>query len=265
MRFLKLLLIFTTTSALAAPDAYDIMKRVDDRYDGESTTSIQTLLLANSKNQKKTRQLKSFSKEYGEDTKSVVFLLKPAEVRNMAFLSHNWSESNKEDESWMYMPALDRVDRLPASDRKNAFMGSDFSFSDMDGFELDEWEYTLISEDEEIDGKACYLIEATPKKEFRNQILEETGYDKVEHWISKELYFTLQSRMYFLNSSKNKLLSIQDIKDVDGILTPFKMSMRTYKGERLEHASLLLINEVMYNENLDDSIFTASQLRHSPL
>lgn len=265
MKSLFIIFSFTATLALASPDAYDIMKKVDDRYDGESTTSVQTLLLANSKNQKKTRQIKSFSKEYGEDTKSVVFLLKPAEVRNMAFLSHNWDSPNKEDESWMYLPALDRVDRLPASDRKNAFMGSDFSFSDMDGFELNEWNYTLKSENESIDGHPCYLVEATPKTEFLSQILEESGYDRVEHWISKDLHFTLQSRMYFSKSSKNKLLSMQDIKDVDGVLTPFKMSMRTYKGDRLEHASLLLINEVKYNQDLDDNLFTAGQLRHSPL
>ncbi|AJQ97060.1 outer membrane lipoprotein-sorting protein [Gynuella sunshinyii] len=263
----SIILVILTGVSLAGQDqrAYDIMKKVDERYDGDSITSLQTLILVNSKNQKKTRQLKSFSKEYGDDTRSIIYMLKPAEVRNTAFLSHNWSDSSKDDESWMYLPALDRVDRLPASDQKNAFMGSDFSFADMNGFELEEWQYRLIDENADINGQPCYRIEAVPAESFRQKIIDETGYDRVEHWITKDSYMTVQSHLYLADSSKNKVLNVEDIRDIEGILTPYRMTMKTYKGTRLEHASLLLLNEVVYNTLEDDNLFTSGQLRHPPM
>ncbi len=264
MRVASLLLIFFSNVCLAGSNADQIMERVDKRYDGDSMISVQTLLLANAKGQKKIRQIKSFSKDEGLDRKSILFLLKPADVRNIAFLSYRWRSVEKNDDNWLYLPALDRVDRLPLSDRSNAFMGSDFSYADMDGYRLTEWDYRLVKESVQVDNQDCYLIEATPKAKYAEKVFEETGYARVEHWVRKDLFIVVQSKMYVADSSKMKWLTVEDISQVDSVWTPHKLTMRSYKGKRLEHASILQLSEVQYNQPLNETLFTTGRLRQGP-
>ena len=37
-------------------------------------------------------------------------------------------------------------------------MGSDFTYSDIDGFELEDFNYKLVKENDVVDGKDCWVI-----------------------------------------------------------------------------------------------------------
>ena len=260
MRLIFSILLMITLSSQAETSAYEIMKKVDDRYVGDTTVSTQTMFIVNSRGNKLVRKIKSFSKIQGDTTKSVISLLQPADVKDIAFLSHQWEQLDKDTQTWMFLPALDRVERMPESDRSNAFMGSDFSFSDMDGLEIELWQYRFISQDEQLDGEKVYTIEATPKPQYVKRVKDETGYSRVELWVSKDSYIVLRSKHYVANSSKMKELTVEDIRKIENIYT-FKLTMKTYKGKRLENASILMINDIEYNTELADSMFTPGQLR----
>ena len=53
---------------------------------------------------------------------------KPTDVKDTAYLSYNWEDPKREDESWLYLPALQKSNRIAGGDRSNSFMGSDFTF-----------------------------------------------------------------------------------------------------------------------------------------
>ena len=62
--------------------AYEIMKKVDQRYTGDTIEQTSTLVLIDKKNRKRERKLKGFTKEVSEGTKSISFFLSPSDVKN---------------------------------------------------------------------------------------------------------------------------------------------------------------------------------------
>jgi hypothetical protein len=76
--------------------------------------------------------MRTFSKDINKNTEhKSVFFLTPSDVKNTAFLTFDYSGNDKDDDQWMYLPALKKTKRIPASDKDGAFMGSDFSYADM--------------------------------------------------------------------------------------------------------------------------------------
>ena len=69
---------------------------------------------------------------------------------------------DRDDDLWVYLPALKKVRRLAASNKKDSFVGTDFSYGDMIGYKIDDWTHRLLRE-ETVDGAQCYVIESIPK------------------------------------------------------------------------------------------------------
>ena len=106
--------------------------------------------------------MKSYSKDFGADKYNTIFFKYPADVRNTAFLTHNYANTNKDDDQWLYLPALKKVKHIPSSDKSSSFMGSDFSYYDMTNRDLNDYNFKLIKE-EKVRGKKAWMIEAMPR------------------------------------------------------------------------------------------------------
>ena len=141
--------------------ALEIMTKVDARYTGDSAISDWRMILIDKKDRKRVREIEIFSKEYKDVDKSISFL-KSGDVKGTSYMSYNWNQL-QEDDSWLYLPALQKVNRIASTDRSGSFMGSDFTYSDIDGFELEDFNYKLVKENDVVDGKDCWVIESTPK------------------------------------------------------------------------------------------------------
>ena len=124
--------------------AFDVMKKADERYDGDTSSSEMTMILIDKRNNQRVRKIKGFTKDYGKDEKSINFFLSPADVRNTAFLTYDWDDENKEDDNWLYLPALRKIKRISSGNKKDSFMGSDFSYADMNGLEITDWQYRFV-------------------------------------------------------------------------------------------------------------------------
>jgi hypothetical protein len=73
------------------------MKRVDERPDGEDRRSVLLMELINHKGNKRIRRLLSLTKDYGADSRKVLALLEPPDVKGTAFLSRNYAGPARED------------------------------------------------------------------------------------------------------------------------------------------------------------------------
>ena len=78
-----LVLLFPNVSV--SMTAYEIMKKVDQRYTGETIEQTSTLVLIDKKNRKRERKLKGFTKEVSTGTKSISFFLSPSDVKNTSY------------------------------------------------------------------------------------------------------------------------------------------------------------------------------------
>ena len=238
--------------------AYEIMKKVDQRYTGETIEQTSTLVLIDKKNRKRERKLKGFTKEVSDGTKSISFFLSPSDVKNTSYLSYNWDDPSKDNDSWLYLPSLQKTNRISGGDRSNSFMGSDFTYADLDGVEIEDYTYKIVKDSDVVDGADCWVIEATPKSK---DVIKETGYLKTLTWIRKDIFFGVKGRILVKKGKKVKLWSAKDIKKIDGVWVAKTQQMTTTKKKKREHSSIFIIDTIAFNKKLNDSLFESEAMQ----
>ena len=85
--------------------AYDVMKQVDDRYNGDSSIGEYTMVLIDRRERQRVRNLKIYSKDYDEDNKALSLFESPADIRGTAYLNFDWDHEARSDEYWLFLPA----------------------------------------------------------------------------------------------------------------------------------------------------------------
>lgn len=254
---------FVIPSAFAVDmSAKEVMEKVENRDTGATVMRESTMILIDRKGRRRVRQTKMYSKETDEGTKAITFFLTPADVRNTAFLSHDWDDESKEDDSWLYLPALRKVKRIASADKSGAFMGSDFTYSDIEGVELENYDFTFVDgkENETVDGHPVWVIESRPKNANAEQVIKQTGYLKSQAWIRKDNFMLVRGKFWVKKGKKIKYLTIFEIEKIQDIWTANRLQMVTTKRGKKEHSTVLQTNSVQYNESLDDDMFTTHRM-----
>ncbi|NQU62738.1 MAG: outer membrane lipoprotein-sorting protein [SAR324 cluster bacterium] len=256
-----LAMVVTTPVWATEPTAREVMEMVDNRDDGETSISELTMVLIDRRNNQRVRQLKGYRKDFGKDTRTINFFISPADVQNTSFLSYEWDDPNKEDDNWLYLPALRKVKRISSGNKKDSFMGSDFTYADMNGLELTEWDFKFDDKKSvKVNGQDCWVILAEPKTSIKTKVINETGYTKIQYWVQKDILIGVRSKLWEKKGNKVKYFSASEIEKIDGIWTAKKLTMVTKKGNRQEHATVLIFNGIIYNQGMSDDMFSTQRM-----
>jgi len=253
--------ILTTTllvTSLFALTAQEIAQKVHDRDEGDNITSNMKMILVDKSGKKRVRDLKIFTKEKGEDTLKLLFFLAPADVKDSAFLTYDYEDSNKDDDQWLYLPALQKVKRIASSDKSSAFMGSDFTYSDMTSRNVEDYNYKIMKETK-VKGHKVWQLLVVPKTE---KTVAETGYTKSIIFVREDNFVVVQALNYIKSGNKLKYMMVKDLELIDGIWTVKEMQMVTKKGKKTLHKSLFKFSNIKYNQDLDESLFTTRTLQN---
>lgn len=238
----------------AAPlDGKKIMTQVYDRPDGNDRTSIITMSLINKNGRKRVREMQSFSKDYGKDRKSVMVFKDPADVRGTAFLSWDYDEVQKEDDKWIYLPAMKKVRRISGASKNELFMGSDYTYDDMGKRSVDKDTHKLIGDDR-ILGHDCWKIESISK---------DPGdlYHKRIIWVSKAAFMVVQAE-YFDKDGLVKIFKVLDIKKQGGFWTMLRSEMDNVSRH---HKTVMETGSVQYDTGVRDDLFTVSTIQRGAI
>jgi hypothetical protein len=234
------------------PTGHDIMAKADKAEEGKTSTYVAAMTLTNSKGNVRVREVIFYKKDYGTVKKSVVAFRTPKDVAGVGYLMWDYPEVNgvkKDSDSWLYMPALKKVRRISGSDSGGDFMGTDFTYDDMGDRGLEKDTYTLLGE-ESADGIDCWKIECRAKKS------DEKNPRRIV-WIRKDCYLTEKAEYYDRQDKLQRTLACSDIRQVEGIWTTGKMLM---KNMNTNHTTEIAMNDVHYNQPLNDSLFTVASL-----
>lgn len=228
----------------------DIMQKVVDRPDGENRKARLSMELINKRGSKRIRSLISYSMDVGKDTKNLMFFLAPADVKGTAFLTWEYDNPDKEDDRWLYLPAMSKTRRISGTSAKNDyFMGTDFTYEDMGKRNIDESTYKLLKEDQ-IDNRSLWVVESKPKD-------PRDLYSKLISYIDKEQLIAHKVEFYDRSGNLLKTLNVSEIKKVDGIWTIHSMHMVNHLQQ---HETILTISDVAYNVSIDENLFTVSTM-----
>ena len=230
------------------PDGREIMTMAYNRADGEDRTSTMTMTLINKRGSQRVRQVESWSKDFGPDRKSVMVFDEPADVRGTAYLSWDYEEIGKDDDKWLYMPAMKKVRRISGSSRNEYFMGTDFTYDDMGKRAVAKDTHTLIGS-ETIQGHDCWKVESVP-------VDPEDLYTRRVVWVSKAALMTLKAE-YYDKDGVVKIYNALEFKEQDGFWTLLRSEMDNVSRE---HKTVMEVASIRYDAGLDDTLFQVSAI-----
>ena len=224
------------------------------RLDGSEAVSTMTII--DGKGRQRVREIAQVSKLFnnGNTEKKLVRFLAPADVKGTGLLTFDYEV--KDDDIWLYMPALRKTRRIISSEKSKSFMGSEFSYADMTPPTLDDFTFNLLGE-EEIEGTLCWNIEMIPVDE---DIADENGFSKRISWIGKDNFVLRKAVYYDLDGELHKELHILEFKELDAEkkkYRPLHLEMINLQNER---KSVLRINQIVYNPDVKDEYFTTRYL-----
>ncbi len=242
--------------SLFAITADEIAKQVDERDEGDKSISTMEMILIDKHGNKRVRKMKNYSMDKGEDTQSVIFFLSPADVRNTAFLTYDYDDSSKDDDQWLYLPALKKTKRIASSDKSSSFMGSDFTYSDMTSRDISDYTYRIAKESSVRDHKV-WVMESIPKID---KTIDETGYTKSYMFVRQDNFVVVRALHILKETGKKKYLDVKKLEKIDGIWVATEIEMKTTKDKNTLHRTILKLDKVKFNQDLDDSFFTVRRI-----
>jgi len=234
-----------------AIEGVQIAQKVVDRNEGQDATSKIRMLLIDKRGKKRFRNLISMVKEYGDVSKSYMRFTSPADIDGTAFLT--WENKDRDDDQFLYLPALQRVRRIVSSQKSNRFVNTDYTYEDLQSREVEQDTHTILRE-EKIDNYDCWVLESIPKN------TDDSQYSKRIIWVVKEIYLPIKIKFYDKRNSFFKILTGKNIQKIDGIWTILEAEMKDLKKK---HRTLMKTDEIQYNRNIPDEVFTKGYMRHN--
>ena len=228
-------------------------------YQGQDGKAKVKMTITDKKGQARIREFIILRKdtEDGGDQNYYVYFLKPADVRKMVFMVHKHTDLKTDDDRWLYLPGLDLVRRIAASDKRTSFVGSDFLYEDVSGRNLAEDTHELIETTDKY-----YIVKNVPK----NPDSVEFSYYNVS--IDRETFVPMKMEFY---DKKNKLYrtietqKVEMIEAKDGDKTNiFPTVVKSVVSDvNTGSQTVMEFTSVKYNINLKN-IFTERYLRRPP-
>jgi len=179
--------------------------------------------------------------------KSLVRFTAPADLAGAGFLQIQ--NRNGDDDRYLFLPEIKRARRISGNLRANSFMGTDFSFADMDRRDLREGKATLKA-DEDIGKFPCFRLDVVPQR-------SDSPYSHFEAWVRKDNYVTLKMELYDRANVRLKTFNTLEVRRVEGHWYVTKSQM--VDNVHL-HSTQLVIESIAPRADIADEEFTVRQL-----
>jgi outer membrane lipoprotein-sorting protein len=246
----------------AALSARQIIEREQQAfyYSGATMKARVTMQLVTDTGSARTRVLTMLRKNVpgGLEQKYFLYFHEPDDIRDTAFLA--WKYPDRETDRWIFIPAVNMVRRIAASDSRSSFVGSDFMYEDVSGRNLDIDDYSLLRE-ENLGDADCYVVQSVPKM--------PAEYVKKLSWVDKQTFLPRKEEYYDAQNQLARVFTADEIQNVTvgehgskaAIPTAVK---RTMKNVQSGHRTVVTFENVEYGVDLPDDIFTERTLRNPP-
>jgi len=260
---LALLAASATSAALAdnptPPSPREIMEKVTVTRKLDGSEAVVKMISTDDKGQSREREISMATKlsDGGKTEKRIYRFLSPADVQGTGVLVFDYEA--KADDVWIYLPALRKTRRIVSSQRSQAFMGSEFSYGDLNIPALDEFNYTLVKE-EPFAGETCWVIDAVPRDK---DIADAEGYSKKTYWVSKAKMAVLRGLLYDKDGKLLKEFLAQDLKLLDAKNKRYRAMRMEMVNKQNGRRSVFESKKVTFAPNTKDDYFTTTYLERS--
>lgn len=233
---------------------YNITAEAEKRDDGFGDNESDMLMILKNKQEATSERemaVKALEGKGEEGDKSLIVFLSPRDQKGTALLTHQ--HKDRDDDQWLYLPALKRVKKIASSKKSGPFMGSEFSFEDIGGQSIEDYTYKYLR-DETYDGQDCFVVESYP-------VDKNSGYTKIQSWVDKEHYRTLKAEFYDRKDSHLKTLTANGFTLYeDKYWRPDELLMVNHQTGR---STVLKQSNMKFKTGLSDSDFNKNSLKRA--
>ncbi len=154
--------------------AVEMRKRSSNYHDLEANIKIQ--IVENPTRIKKRQLITKIleGKDLGDKTLNT--FVSPPDQKGVALLTH--SHKSKNNEQWLYLPAIKRVKKIAYQTQTSPFMGTEFTYEDIAPVEIEKYTYQFIQE-RKVGEELIFFVEQVPLE-------PGSGYSKQIQWIDQE-------------------------------------------------------------------------------
>ena len=241
--FLIFLLAVPTLGNTEDRDGKSIVRDAINHWRGLSSYTEMTMVI-HRPDWERSMTMRAWTKG---DKRSLVRVVEPKKDRGNGTLTDDKS-------MWSYSPKVNRVIKVPSSMMGQSWMGSDFSNKDIARADeiVDDYAHSIVKI-EEIDGVVIYDIQSIPNEEAAVVWGSELLRIRQDHVV-------LQHAFYDQDGELVKVLKTMEVVEMGGRVIAKRQRMN--KADEPDEWTEIEVNEVEYELDLKDSMFTLSNLRN---
>ncbi len=250
---LSAVFLMSPYSSQAAPSGEEIVKKSQGAFyaAGDAMKARVKMRLINPAGKVRERDLTMLRKNTGPDEqKYFMYFHAPGDVRGTSFMV--WKYPGRDDDRWLFIPALKLVRRIAAKDSQASFVGSDFTYEDVTGRDPELDTHTLLRE-EPCDSRACYVVESVPK--------DRASFTKKLAWIDTQTFLPIREEYYGLQGELERVFKAVEIQEIEGIPSVTKRQM---EDMRRKHRTEVAFESMTYGIDLPADLFSERNLRQPP-
>ncbi len=234
------------TSGNESADAIvERMLDIDPLTYGGAEANVQ-MILVNGRNQQRSRDVVMLSRKDGDERRTFIRFRSPSDVAGTAFLG---LDDDGDRVQHLFLPALGKTRRISTKQRNASFVGSDYTYADLDNRDIDDSKRKRLP-DETLSGKDCYVIELEPTS-------KESEYETIKLWLAKESYLPLAIRYFDGKGKEMKRFVVTSAKKHDGrwVIEQSKMV-----DLRKNHATGMKLTAIRFRSDISRDQFTIQAL-----
>ena len=247
MKRLSYIKVFLTVVCIAqltfSQDAKEIIKKADELIKSKSSYAEISMTIIKT-DWSRTFGMKSWALE---PDYAIIYITEPARDKGTVTLK-------RKKEVWNWIPAAQKVIKIPPSMMLQSWMGSDFTNDDLvkESSIVNDYTHKIVGE-EKFAGYDCYKIESIPKPEAG------VVWGKLLSWISKNEYFQLKVEFYDEDDFLVKTYLGSDIKELGGRRIPAHWEM--IPVDRPGEKTVFEYHKIEFNINVDESFFSEKNMK----
>jgi len=184
----------------------------------------------------------------GGDQKFYVYFERPPDVRKMVYMV--WKHTDKDDDRWLYLPALDLVKRIAASDKRTSFAGSHFLYEDVSGRNINDDTHTLAETTDKY-----FVLDNVPKDP------KSVEFSSFKIWIDRQTFIPVKAEYLDREGKLYRVVEALQVKEIQGFHTVTKSSV---KDLRTGGHTVSTFSDIRYDLSLPDKVFSERYLRRAP-
>jgi predicted RND superfamily exporter protein len=234
----------------------DIARQIVERPEGHATRRVIDITLTDRRGKTRERSALILKLNDAQARTTRFTYLAPKSVYEVTFLSRDYHSEEQGDDRWLYLPATRKVRRIPASDRGDYFLGTDFTYEDIQSelkLPLADYEFSFDG----LETRDADELLGLSGKTRTPEIARELGYSGFEALVDAQTWLFREIRFMDLNGELLKTVTVHSTQQDGDIWTAMDIEVVNHQTQ---HETRFRYREVDYPEGLPEEAFEPAVL-----